>query len=112
MSSDTSKTRSGKRLSGWNNKKKSYTCKAIIIKYVVQDIPTYSKRCFSFLKNLCNDIDKLIQSYWLDPKEKEKRIHWIKGETLIQKCLKTKHFPNFSLLETNCKPNELPMKKY
>lgn len=38
--------------------------------------------CFLILKKICNNIDKKQRGFWWGPKENEKKINWVKWDTL------------------------------
>lgn len=48
-----------KALQGWKEKNFSIDAKEILIKSVVQAIPTYAINCFCLPKGLCSDLMKL-----------------------------------------------------
>jgi hypothetical protein len=51
--------------------------KEVLLKAVVQAIPTYCIGVFLFPKTLCMEINTLMQRFWWGHKDKEKGIHWI-----------------------------------
>lgn len=48
------------RIQGWSEKFLSYAGREIMIKVVLQSLPTYTMSCFLPLKNLCDEIVSLI----------------------------------------------------
>jgi hypothetical protein len=65
-------------VSNWKTKLLSQAGIEILLKAVVQAILTYSMSIFLLLKELCKDINKMMQKFWWGQKEKEKKIHWMK----------------------------------
>lgn len=56
--------------------------KEIMIKAVLQAIPTNSMSVFRMPKELCVDLEALMARFWWRQGKKETRIHWWKwGET-------------------------------
>jgi ribonuclease HI len=55
--------------------------KEILLKAVVQAIPTYSMSIFLLPKELCKEINKLMQKFWWGNKG-EKKIHWMSWERM------------------------------
>ena len=49
---------------GWEEKLLSQARREILIKAVVQPIPTYSISCFKLPLGLCNDLENLIRRFW------------------------------------------------
>ncbi len=59
------KERVWQKLQGWKEKLLSQAGKEILIKAVVQAVPTYSMGCFKLPQSLCKDIEAMIQKfYW------------------------------------------------
>ena len=58
------KEKVGKKLAGWKGKLLSMGGKEVLIKVVAQAIPTYTVSCFQLLKSLCEDLEKLMRSFW------------------------------------------------
>ena len=53
----------------------------ILIKSVVQAIPTYTMSCFKLPLGLCNELER---TFWWGQQGDRHKIHWVKWETLIQ----------------------------
>ena len=47
----------------------------VLLKTVIQVIPTYTMRCFKLLVSLCNEIEALIKKFWWGQKGDRKKIH-------------------------------------
>ena len=58
------KERVEKKLSGWKEKILSMGGQEILIKAVVQAIPTYTMSCFQIPKSLCDEIEGMIRKFW------------------------------------------------
>nr|XP_023892305.1 uncharacterized protein LOC112004310 [Quercus suber] len=58
------KERVWKKLQGWKEKILSQAGKEILIKAVVQAIPTYTMSCFKLPLELCADIESLTRKFW------------------------------------------------
>jgi ribonuclease HI len=76
------KDRVKRRVSDWKTKLLSQAGKEILLKAVIQAIPTYSMSIFLLPKELCKDLNKMMQNFWWGQKEKEKKIHWMKWEKM------------------------------
>jgi len=53
-----------KKMDGWKEKFLSQAGKEILIKAVVQAIPTYSMSVFQLPKKLCNSLNSLVSRFW------------------------------------------------
>ena len=58
------KERVWKKIQGWKEKLLSQAGIEILIKAVVQAIPTYTMSCFKLPLGLCGDIESLIRKFW------------------------------------------------
>lgn len=67
------KDRVWKRLLGWMEKTLSRARKEVLIKSVVQEIPTYSMALFKLPRGLCEHITSLIRRFWWGSKNGERK---------------------------------------
>lgn len=58
------------------------TGKEVLLKAVIQSIPTYLMSCFLLPKNLCCDIHQLMARFWWGSKACERKIHWMTWDKL------------------------------
>jgi hypothetical protein len=70
------------RVSDWKVKFLSQAGKEILIKAVLQAIPTYCMSLFLLPKKLCNDLNGLMQNFWWGQNNGSNKIHWLKWEKL------------------------------
>ena len=66
---DYIKERVWRKLQGWGEKLLSQASREVLIKAVVQAIPTYTMSCFMLPLGLCHEIEGLVCKFW-----------WGKGE--------------------------------
>jgi hypothetical protein len=71
------KDRVWKRLQDWKLKFLSQAGKEVLLKAVIQAIPTYSMSVFLLPKALCTEINSLMQKFWWGHKKKENGIPWM-----------------------------------
>ncbi|XP_062028587.1 uncharacterized mitochondrial protein AtMg00310-like [Rosa rugosa] len=71
-----------KRTQGWREKTLSDAGKEVMLKAVVQSIPTYVMSCFELPKHLCSEMHQLMARFWWGDKVDEKKIHWLAWERL------------------------------
>ena len=78
------KERVWKKIQGWKEKVLSQAGREILIKAVVQAIPTYTMSCFKLPLGLCLKIEILIRRFWWGQNGERRKIHWVKWNTLCQ----------------------------
>ena len=79
------KERIWKKLKGWKEKLLSQVGREILIKAVIQAIPTYTMSCFRLLKGLIKEIESLIRKFWWGYRGEQRKIHWVSWEKLSPK---------------------------
>ena len=72
------------KLQGWKEKLLSQAGKEVLLKAVVQAIPTFAMSCFRLPIGLCQDIEMLIWKFWWGQRGDRRKIHWAKWEVLCQ----------------------------
>ena len=97
-----------KKLKGWKEKFLSTTGREVLIKSVVQAIPTYVMSCFLLPIGLCEHIESMISKLWWGNRQGERKIHWIKWETLCKEKRKVEYaFEHFMSLTLKCCLNKV-----
>jgi hypothetical protein len=64
-------------INGWKEKFLSHAGKEILLKVVIQAIPTYTMSVFLLPKTLCNDINSMMSRFWWGHKENDKKMAWM-----------------------------------
>jgi ribonuclease HI len=72
------KDRVWRRLNDWKLKLLSQAGKEVLLKAVIQAIPTYSMSIFLLPKGLCSEINSMMQKFWWGNQENGSHIHWMK----------------------------------
>jgi hypothetical protein len=80
-------TKVWKKLKGWKEKLLSQAGKEILIKAVTQALPVYAMSCFQIPDGICASINSMNSNFWWGQRNKERRMHWKKWETM---CLSKK----------------------
>ena len=62
------------RLNGWKEKFLSQAGKEVLLKVVIQAIPTYTMSVFQIPKTLCQDINSMMAKFWWGHKGNDKRV--------------------------------------
>ncbi|CAL9022256.1 unnamed protein product [Prunus brigantina] len=73
-----------KHISGWKEKLLSRAGKEVLIKAVLQAIPTYSMSCFRIPKGLCKELTGIMARFWWAKVKDKRGIHWVKWESLCK----------------------------
>lgn len=75
------------RIQGWKEKMLSRAGKEVLIKAIVQAIPSFAMGCFDLTKEICEQISKMIAKFWWSNQDRENKIHWLSWEKLTApKC--------------------------
>ena len=76
------------KLQGWKEQLLSQAGREILLKAVVQAIPTFAMSCFKLPISLCNDIEALIRKFWWGHRGNQRKIHWTSWNSLCKpKCM-------------------------
>ena len=70
------KERVWNKLKGWKEQRLSQAGREILLKAVVQAIPTFAMSCFKLPVGLCHDIEMMIRKYWWGQRREQRKIHW------------------------------------
>ncbi|KAF5454924.1 hypothetical protein F2P56_024553 [Juglans regia] len=70
------------KIQNWKNSFFSRAGKEVLIKAVLQAIPTYTMNVFQLPKKLCKEIEALMARFWWASYKKEKGIHWKQWRSL------------------------------
>jgi hypothetical protein len=71
------KGRIWERMNGWKEKFLSQAGKEVLLKAVVQAIPTYTMSVFQLPKTLCKEICSMMSKFWWGHKGNDARIAWM-----------------------------------
>ena len=78
------KERVWNRFQGWKEKLLSQAGREVLLKVVVQAIPTFVMGCFKLPSGLLNDIEMMIRKFWWGQRGDQLKIHWKNWETLCK----------------------------
>lgn len=78
------KERVWKKLQGWKEKMLSQAGRKVLIKFVIQAIPTYTMSCFKILKGLIQELEVFIQKFWWGYVSDSRKVHWVSWERLCE----------------------------
>lgn len=78
------KERASKRLLGWEGKMLSRAGKDILIKIVVQSLPSFAMNAFLLPIEITRDLERLMNSFWWKNASSSKGIHWFAWDRLCR----------------------------
>ncbi len=78
------KERVWSKIQGWSGKLLSQAGREVLIKAVVQAIPTYTMNVFKLPKKLCTELEKLVRDFWWSHAGEPRKVHWAKWGTLCK----------------------------
>ncbi|CAN6690416.1 unnamed protein product [Malus baccata var. baccata] len=70
------------KIQGWKQSALSFAGKEVLLKAVVQAIPTYPMNLFKFPAAICKDLDSMSAGFLWGDYGGQKRIHWVNWDTL------------------------------
>ncbi|KAL0295311.1 UNVERIFIED_CONTAM: hypothetical protein Sangu_3201500, partial [Sesamum angustifolium] len=83
----TIRDRVWQRISGWNAKLLSQVGKDVIIKSIIQAIPSYAMGCFRLPTTLLSELHRMVAQFWWGNRGSRK-IHWLSWDRLCASKLK------------------------
>ncbi|XP_042950060.1 uncharacterized protein LOC122282171 [Carya illinoinensis] len=72
------------KITSWKNNFLSLAGKEVLIKAVLEAIPTYTMSVFKLPFKLCNDINNMFSKFWWGKHQKEGGIQWRKWEKMAR----------------------------
>ncbi|XP_042968017.1 uncharacterized protein LOC122301024 [Carya illinoinensis] len=80
------KERVWQKMESWKNKFLSQAGNEVLIKAVLQAIPSYIMSVFKLPRNLCYELNMLCSRFWWGYKDDARKVHWWNWEKMgIQK---------------------------
>lgn len=79
---ETIKDKVWNRINNWKNIFLSQAGKEVLLKSVVQAIPTYAMSFFKLTRKTCKHIALYLSNFWWGHMQKESSIHWKKWGSL------------------------------
>ncbi|KAF5477145.1 hypothetical protein F2P56_003817 [Juglans regia] len=65
------------KISNWKTKFLSFAGKEILLKAVIQALPTYCMGVFKLPKSLLHEINRIMHQFWWGHMHNEKKVHWV-----------------------------------
>jgi hypothetical protein len=77
-----------KCVNDWLEKYLSSGAKEILVKSVLQSLPTYAMAVFKFSAGLYDELKQMIRNFWWGDEHKRKKIHWLAWDKIIKPKLR------------------------
>ena len=74
--------RARSKVQGWCERFLSCAAKEVLLKSVIQALPTYTMSCFKLTKGLCKKITAVMSKYWWAGSLDKKGMHWQSWEKM------------------------------
>ncbi|CAN6543868.1 unnamed protein product [Malus baccata var. baccata] len=85
------------KVQGWKHKLLSTAGREVLVKAVVQAIPTYPMYIFKFPATVCHDFVTIVADFWWGSQGAKRKTHWVSKEVLgLPKDMGGLGFRNFS----------------
>ena len=78
------KERVWSKLKGWKEKLLSQAGREVLIKAVIQALPTFAMSCFKLPSTLCHEIEVMVRKFWWGQRGSRRKVHWVKWHTLCR----------------------------
>lgn len=85
------------KLRGWTNRFISMGGREVLIKSVLQAIPSYAMSCFKLPVSLCHRIEQICAKFWWNGSFDQSGMHWMNWQNLCRpKCVGGMSFRNMT----------------
>ena len=74
--------RARSKIQGWSERLLACAGREMLLKSVIQSIPTYSMSCFRLTKKVCKTLSSCMARYWWSSSLDKRSMHWVSWETL------------------------------
>ena len=78
------KERVWSKLKGWKEKLLSQAGREVLIKAVIQVLPTFAMSYFKLPFTLCHEIEVMVCKFWWGQRGSRRKVHWVKWHTLCR----------------------------
>ena len=73
-----------KKTTRWEGKLLSQAGREVLIKAVIQAIPSYTIGCFKLPVRLCNEIEVMVRKFWWGQQGEKRKIQWLKRSEMTK----------------------------
>ena len=70
------------KMRGWSERNMACAAREVLLKTVVQSIPTFSMSCFLLTKKICKSITSSMAKYWWGSSIDKRSLHWLSWDKL------------------------------
>jgi hypothetical protein len=72
------------KVKGWKGQGLSKKGKEILVKSVLQSVPTYPMGCFQLTKGQCGQLTSIASRFWWGAADGQRKVHWISWERMCK----------------------------
>jgi hypothetical protein len=80
----STKEKFAKPANAWCEKYMSSAAKEVLIKSVLQSLPTYAMGIFKFPVGLVDDLSQIVRNFWWGDEHNRRRMHWMSWEKMTR----------------------------
>lgn len=80
--------RSHSKMQGWSERNFACDGREVLLKSIIQAIPTFSMSCFKLTKKVCKNLTSCMARYWWGSSLDKRTLHWISWEKLATPTVK------------------------
>ena len=81
------KERVWRKLQGWEGKLLSQAGREVLIKAIIQAIPSFAMGCFKLPLGLFHEIEAMVKKFWWGQRGDRRKIHWLRWDDLTKSKL-------------------------
>lgn len=74
--------RSRSKMQGWSERLFACAGREMLLKSIIQAIPTYSMSCFLLTKKVCKSLSSCMAKFWWNSSIDKRSLHWISWQKL------------------------------
>ena len=74
-------------MQGWKGKLLSQAGREVLIKAILQAIPTFAIGCFKLPMGLCHKIEAMVKKFWWGQRGDRRKVHWMRWHVLTKSKL-------------------------
>jgi hypothetical protein len=70
------------KVKGWKGQGLSKAGMEVLVKSVLQAVPTYAMGCFQLSKGQCGQLSSVASRFWWGAADGQRKVHWVSWEKM------------------------------